>query len=597
MYRRAYRWLDNIPLADPNERRMAALVQMMLIGMAGLILITIVIWAAISRNIGDSVRPTLIGLTIVLFIGAALRILRRGQVNQAVLLATAGLLLALAFNFNGLGVRDGSGVMIAFILPILLAGFMSGRRGLALTSVATVALVALTAAMESHAPGLAGYAAPEGLPNSIVIALFALIVALIGFFIDQFVSALRSALAESLAREQDLQGIRLSLEARTAELSLAKEALEGELAVRRQAEAALTYERDLLHALMDNLPDTISFKDAESRFTRVNRAQARLLGIADPSEAIGRTDFDFQSHELARRFYDEEQRIVAGGEPLIDRIEFNPTPDGRPRYFSATKVPIRNQAGQVIGIVAVSRDITARHEVERLKDEFIGTVSHELRTPLMSIRGSLGLLSRGAAGEIATSAQEMVEIAYRNSERLTRLVDDLLDIEKIESGKMLFRMAPIELAPLVEQALDANRAYAEQYGVTFALARATPAALVYADADRLMQVFANLLSNAAKFSPAGATVTVALDRVDGALRVSFADRGPGIPEEFHERIFSKFVQADSSSTRQKGGTGLGLSIARAIVERMGGRIGFTTAIGAGTTFYVDLPEWNAPSIT
>jgi PAS domain S-box-containing protein len=342
---------------------------------------------------------------------------------------------------------------------------------------------------------------------------------------------------------------------------------------------------------MDNFPDTIYFKDTASRFTRINRAQAQLLGIDDISAAVGKTDYDFQPFELAQGAFAEEQHIVATGQPLIDRLEFNPTADGRPRWLSATKVPIKNDTGQVIGMVGMSRDMTVRQEIDRLKSEFITTVSHELRTPLTSIRGALGLLAGGVTGELSHPPKKMVDIAYKNSERLTRLVNDILDIERIEGGQLAFQIAPLDLTCLVEQAIEANRGYGSQFGVTFALTHSMPSTHVQGDADRLAQVFTNLLSNAAKFSPTGGTVEVAITRQDTQLRVGITDHGPGVPEAFRARIFGKFAQADGSATRQNGGAGLGLSIAKAIVERHGGRIDYISAHNQGATFFVDLPEW------
>jgi PAS domain S-box-containing protein len=562
----------------------------MFIGLAGIAILGIPVSFRSSPNIQEVLRPVSFGIIMLLCAISALIILHTGRLGRAVLVAAIGLQVVLALNFNGLGIRAGAGVAIAFVLPITMAGFLMRRRVLIFMLGLTFASVLATATLEQYLPGSAGYAAPQGLsPETIISALF-MVLGLLGIFTDQVSTGFRKALRESLARERELERIGESLEARTVELSQAKEALEYELAVRREAEAALTAERDLLHALMDNLPDTIYFKDLQSRFTRINRAQARILGVRAPEEAVGKTDFDFQAPELAKSFYEEEQHLIASGEPLIDRLEFSPLQDGRPRWLSVTKVPMKDKAGQVVGMIGVSRDITVRHEIERMKNEFITTVSHELRTPLTSIRGALSLLAGGTAGEVPLAAKAMIDIAHKNSERLTRLVDDILDIEKIESGKLSFRVAQLELAPLVEQAIEANRGYGEQYHVTFALTSVVPGALVHIDGDRLMQVLANLLSNAAKFSPAGGVVTVAIERRGTDLRISVADRGVGIPEEFHSRIFGKFAQADSSDTRQKGGSGLGLSITKALVERMGGQIGFTSELGAGTVFYVDLPE-------
>lgn len=242
--------------------------------------------------------------------------------------------------------------------------------------------------------------------------------------------------------------------------------------------------------------------------------------------------------------------------------------------------------------VAVIRDITASQRARQLKNEFISTVSHELRTPLTSIRGALSLVVAGTAGDLPPQARQLVDIAHKNSERLVRLISDLLDIEKIESGNMDFRLEPLELMPLIEQALESTCAYGEEFSVRFIVGEAPPEAWVRADRDRLEQVLTNLLSNAARFSPPGEAVTIDVTRSAGAVRVTVTDRGQGVPEEFRDALFQKFTQADFSDVRQKGGTGLGLSISKAIIEKHGGRIGFEPQT-AGAAFFFELPEWRA----
>jgi len=240
--------------------------------------------------------------------------------------------------------------------------------------------------------------------------------------------------------------------------------------------------------------------------------------------------------------------------------------------------------------------VAARIQLEKMKHEFISTVSHELRTPLTSILGSLALIAGGVAGTLSVQTRPLIEVAHRNAQRLTRLINDILDIDKIESGQMQFNLCAQELTPIVRQAIEANRSYAEQYGVEFVLAHELPGARSEVDSDRLNQVLANLLSNAAKFSPAKTEVTVVIERRQGSIRIAVSDRGPGIPPEFRSRIFQKFSQSDASDTRQKGGTGLGLSIAKALVEQMKGGIGFDSSPQSGTTFFVDLPEARAPEL-
>jgi len=237
---------------------------------------------------------------------------------------------------------------------------------------------------------------------------------------------------------------------------------------------------------------------------------------------------------------------------------------------------------------AFIHDISQRKEVERMKDEFISTVSHELRTPLTAIYGSLNLLTSGMGGDLPADAMQLLAISHQSTERLIRLINDMLDLEKIASGKIEYRMAAQPLLPLVEQAIRDTQAYGEGLLVQF---RLEPGAepRVYADADRVVQVCVNLLSNAAKFSPEGASVEVAIAVQDGQARVGVVDHGHGVPPEFHDRMFERFAQADASDRRTKGGTGLGLSICRSIVEAHGGTLGFTSVPDVRTEFFFLLP--------
>ena len=224
----------------------------------------------------------------------------------------------------------------------------------------------------------------------------------------------------------------------------------------------------------------------------------------------------------------------------------------------------------------------------RLKDEFIATVSHELRTPLTSIAVSLELLADQEDANRSAPANELLAIARTNSERLARLVNDILDIEKLEAGKVSFDMQRVNIVSFVQRALDINLPMAASCGVTLRFENASRND-VYADPDRLMQVATNLLSNACKFSPAGAEVVVKAEDRGDKIRISVRDHGSGIPGRFRHRIFEKFAQADNSDKRQKVGTGLGLSIVKEIVERLGGEVSFTDAPGGGTIFFFDLP--------
>jgi len=251
----------------------------------------------------------------------------------------------------------------------------------------------------------------------------------------------------------------------------------------------------------------------------------------------------------------------------------------------------KNQQGEFVGFLGIASDITERKRIERMKNEFVSTVSHELRTPLTSIRGALGMVLGKASAGMSDKAKMLIETASRNSERLTLLINDILDLEKIESGNLDFNMSPADLTTIARQAIASNEGYALQHHVDLKLRDSPFQAGIMGDEHRLLQVFSNLLSNAIKYSHANGVVDVSIVKMDRCFRVSIIDRGAGIPEAFHSQIFQRFAQADSSDTRAKGGTGLGLSITKAIVERHGGSIGYKSEVGVGTEFYFDLPEW------
>ncbi len=255
--------------------------------------------------------------------------------------------------------------------------------------------------------------------------------------------------------------------------------------------------------------------------------------------------------------------------------------------LSHGQVVSRDAAGRALRMTGTNADISARKEIERMKNEFIAVVGHELRTPLTSIVGSLGLLVR--TKDLSEDTQTLIRVARDNSQRLVRLTNDILDLEKLDSGKFQITLEPVELETMIDTAIQANQGYADQYGVSLVRTQSEGPAWVNASFDRLMQVMANLLSNAAKFSPRGARVEIRLQRMRGAFRVSIIDRGPGIPEEFKPQVFDRFAQADTSVSRKRGGTGLGLAISRMIIDKLGGKIDFVSTPGMGTRFYFDLP--------
>ncbi|MDS1310929.1 ATP-binding protein [Marinobacter xiaoshiensis] len=238
-------------------------------------------------------------------------------------------------------------------------------------------------------------------------------------------------------------------------------------------------------------------------------------------------------------------------------------------------------------------DISERKKIERMKNQFVSTVSHELRTPLTSITGAIGLLAGGATGMLPQKAQDMMDIAQRNAKQLARLIDDLLDIEKLVTGKLNISMHRQPLLPLLEQAVSENQAYGIQRAITVHLAPDTPKTEIFVDGQRLLQGLNNLISNAIKFSPDKGRVDVSAQQqiLEGSptVTISVKDSGEGVPEAFRSSIFQRFAQADSSDTRSQGGTGLGLAITRELITIMGGEVGFESLPGQGATFWIRLP--------
>jgi signal transduction histidine kinase len=366
----------------------------------------------------------------------------------------------------------------------------------------------------------------------------------------------------------------------------------------RKIQQALT----LTTMILDHTSVAIYSTDRAGVITRFNDTAQKWLGFAE-QEAVGRvTPAAFHDRAELKRYAD--QLIRGHGLPAtggVDTLLAMPRrgypehrewtlvrKDGTRFPASVSVVPLEDDTGEIHGFVMVANDLSHQKEVEQLKNEFVSTVSHELRTPLTSIRGSLGLLAGGVAGPLPPQAKSLVDIAQRNAERLILLVNDILDIEKIEAGKLRFTFRSLDLDAVTAEAVRGAEGFASTRGIKLVRQRVAPGLRVRADEQRLLQVLANLLSNAIKFSPDGGTIEVDVVAEGGQGRVQVTDHGGGIPEDSQPRIFQKFFQADSSSTRERGGTGLGLSICKALVERMDGRIGFRSAPGE-TMFEFTLP--------
>lgn len=335
---------------------------------------------------------------------------------------------------------------------------------------------------------------------------------------------------------------------------------------------------------IDDLPMGVVVSDQNQQPYYHNKAAAELLGPfpAQPLAFIAGTDKTYPAEQMpaARALTGE---ICQAEEMEIER-------DGVRRHIQAWGRPAYNERGDLTFGIAVYEDISARKQLDLMKNRFVSTVSHELRTPLTSIHGALGLILGNALGEVPPKIQGMLQLAEQNSQRLIRLVNDILDMQKIEAGKMNFHFTKVQLAPLLRCAAEQMAAYAQQHKVSIHLAPVPEDLWVWADYNRLMQVLANLLSNAAKFSFADSTVQLQVQQQHQQIRISITDQGHGIDEEFKSLIFRPFSQSDTSDVRNFGGTGLGLSISKSIVENHGGTLTFDSTAGVGSSFYIDLPE-------
>ena len=371
-------------------------------------------------------------------------------------------------------------------------------------------------------------------------------------------------------------------------LSILGRQVADQLELRRQLRLTKDYEQRL-RTLFETAVDTIVTIDEAGLIEGVNAVVKRTFGY-EPSELVGQhvgvlmPPRHRERLEQYLRHYpnDPGAKLIAATQEAVAVRK-----DGT--EFSVEMSVSEMRLGGRRMFTGIVRDITERKRIEQLKSEFVSTVSHELRTPLTSIRGALGLVAGGRVGEISSEAKEMINIALNNSGRLVRLINDILDVEKIQPGKLDFEIQRLDLSRVIKDAKAANDGFALEHDSRIVLAGEPEPVLVYADSDRLAQVFANLISNAVKFSPAGEAVDIHTHMTADRVKVEVRDRGPGVPEKFEKRLFERFAQADGSDRRQNAGTGLGLSISKAIVERMNGTIGYEPAAGGGSRFYFELP--------
>ncbi len=360
---------------------------------------------------------------------------------------------------------------------------------------------------------------------------------------------------------------------------------------RREQQQALQTSEQTFRSAMEHASIGMALVDLSGHWRKVNPALCDLFGYTE--QQLLALDFQAVTHpEDLERDLAYVRQALAGTISTYQMEKRYFHKSGRVIWALLSVSLVRDAQGIPQYFISQVQDITEQKEMERIKSEFISIVSHELRTPLTSIRGSLGLMAGSLRDELGDKAKRLVDIAFKNSERLILLINDILDMDKIASGKMRFEMQAEPLAPLVQQAVEANLAYAEKFNVTFQLLPVNPDFTIQVDASRFTQVLTNFLSNAAKFSPTNGTVEIGAQRLGPHVRITVADHGPGISAEFRPRIFGKFSQADSSATRSKGGTGLGLHISKQMVEHMGGQIGFDSSVGRGSSFWMQFPLLN-----
>jgi PAS domain S-box-containing protein len=382
---------------------------------------------------------------------------------------------------------------------------------------------------------------------------------------------------------------------------LVKETTLIDITERKQAEAALIEERHLLHTLMDNLPDTIYFKDRESRFIRINKALVKGFGISVSDQAIGKTDADFFTSEHAQQAYADEQEIIRTGQPMLDKEEKETWPDGHVSWVSTTKMPLRDANGNIFGTFGVSRDITERKQAEqelrnakeaaeaasRAKSEFLALMSHEIRTPM---NGIIGMTELALDTPLSREQREYLDRVRQSADTLLTLISDILDFSKIEAGKLALEVGEFDLQDTLSNTMRslAPRADQKGLGLSWEAPPQLPSRLL-GDPGRLRQILLNLVGNAIKFTERGEVdlrVGVESQGPDWTfLHFCIADTGIGIPREKQQQVFEAFTQVDSSTTRKYGGTGLGLAISSLLVKLMDGRMWLESDANKGSRFH------------
>ncbi|WP_242057178.1 ATP-binding protein [Planktothrix sp. FACHB-1355] len=339
-------------------------------------------------------------------------------------------------------------------------------------------------------------------------------------------------------------------------------------------------------SLSENSPVGIFRMDAEGRCTYTNPRCQAICGYTF-DEALGEGWLQFVHPEDREWLMQDWSQTLSSQQQFSAEVRYIHK-DGTIHFAQMRTSPLSRTSSQLIGHVGTVEDVTERRAIEQMKSEFVSIVSHELRTPLASIRGSLGLLAAGVFKNKPESAQQMLDIATYDTERLVRLVNDILDLERLESHKVNLNKQWCDGAALLEQSVKTIQSLAVESQILLSV---EPTSVqVWADSDRIIQTLVNLVSNAIKFSPPHSTVTLNVQEQADRVLFEVKDQGRGIPADKLETIFGRFQQVDASDSRQKGGTGLGLAISKSIVQQHGGRIWVESVPGQGSNFYFTLPK-------
>ncbi len=364
--------------------------------------------------------------------------------------------------------------------------------------------------------------------------------------------------------------------------------LQAELTERKRVEKALRQSEALFRSLSESSPMGIFRADAQGHWLYTNPRCQAIGGFSFPA-ALGDGWQQFVHPDDRGEFWSQWTAAAADNQEFSGEIRFM-RQDGTTRFCRVKTAPVFSAHDDFTGHVGTVEDITASRAIAQMKNEFISIVSHELRTPLTAIRGSLGLLANGVYDQKPQRGKRMLQIAATQTDRLVRLVNDILDLGRLESGRVILVKQQCDLAALMGQSVDAMRANAEQQDITLAVSPLTVP--VWAAPDSIIQTLTNLISNAIKFSPPSSTVELTAElRADDPtphVLIQVKDQGRGIPTDNLESIFGQFQQVDASDSRKKGGTGLGLAICRSIVQQHGGRIWVESVLGEGSTFYFTL---------